>query len=144
MVDGINGTSAAADAFSTGSSPYAQAMNQAMGAVAQELGMTQPQLQSALQGGQTLEQIASAKGISSTQLQGTIQSALQSALPNASSTQVDNLAKRLEGGHHAHHAHGSGGASESSSGAGTGANMLEELEQSLETGESATTNSLYA
>jgi nanoRNase/pAp phosphatase (c-di-AMP/oligoRNAs hydrolase) len=147
MVQGIDGISGANGALGSTASQYSQAMTDAMTAVAQQLGMSQTALQSALQSGQTLTQIASAKGISSSELTNTIQTSLKAGLPNASSNQIANLTQRVEGGHH-HGGHASAaGASES--GAGTGADALEQLEELLGNDNSSSTTgagttSIYA
>lgn len=84
-------------------------------AVAGELGISENQLQTDLQTGKSLTQVAQAAGVSSAQLTKTITSALNNATLPAG-TNVNALTHRIansSGGHHGHH-HGGGGASAAS------------------------------
>jgi hypothetical protein len=79
-------------------------------------------LQSDLSSGQSLQSIASAAGVPSTQLVSTISQSLQSANPGLSSSQATSIATAISqrsggGGHHHHHG-GGGGESGTSSSAG--------------------------
>ena len=85
----------------------AEARTNVMSAVATELGVTQTQLQSELQSGKSLSQLASAAGISSDKLTSTITAALQkSGLPAGTdlSAMATRMANRVGGQHHHHHA----------------------------------------
>jgi len=146
MVQTIDGSSGATGTGSASQSQYAQAMKDAMTAVEQKLGMSSSALQTALQGGQTLSQIATSKGVSASDLQSTIQTALKADLPNASASQLAKMTSRIEGGH-SHHHHGSSSSasssssSDASSSASTSETSLDASLVSLEAPSSATTGS---
>jgi len=92
-----------------GPSRWKSQMNLAMDAVAKKLGMSDSDLQSALQSGKSLTDIAKSKGVSSDDLLSTVKDALKSANPNMSDTQLSNIANRIvnhKGGHHHHHTEG--------------------------------------
>jgi hypothetical protein len=87
------------------SNPMSTARTNVLSAVSSELGISQTQLQSQLQSGKSLAQIASAAGVSSDQLNSTITTALQqSNLP--AGTDIASLATKMANhvpGHHHHH-----------------------------------------
>lgn len=60
-------------------------------------------LKSELQSGKSLSDIAQEKGVSADDLQKSIESAVKSANPNASDTQVSQIAQKAISGHHHHH-----------------------------------------
>ena len=83
-----------------------------MGAAAQLFGMSAQDLRSALAGGQSLDDIAKAKGVSQDDLRSTITHALSGASPQGSSAPsdatLDRIADRIathHGGHHGGHGH---------------------------------------
>jgi hypothetical protein len=112
------------------------AMKDAMGAVAKKLGMSADDMRTALQGGESLTQLASSKGVSTDDLKNTIQSSLKADLPNASSTQLQNLTNRMiSGPPRGAQPH----ASASTSGAGTSSteSVQEQFEKILESATSS-------
>jgi uncharacterized protein YidB (DUF937 family) len=66
-----------------------------MEAAANLLGMSESDLQTALQGGRSLSQIAASKGVSQDQLVSTISSAIQRANPDISADQAKRVATAL-------------------------------------------------
>jgi hypothetical protein len=112
MVQSVGGATGTANG---GVSQLQDARNQALGSVADLFGESLTDLQSQLQSGQTLSSLASSNGISSSDLQKTIQDSLQQSLPQASSSQIDNLTQRLVSGHSGHHHHHAGSVSNSTS-----------------------------
>lgn len=122
MSNPIDELSSAAGSTSSSASSFTQARQDALNAVANELGISATDLRSSLSSGETLTQLAASKGVSSTALQSTIETALKADLPNASDSQISGLASRIASGHHGHHGHGhsaevSGSSGSSSSGA---------------------------
>jgi len=94
----------------------------AMTAVASLLSMTPDQLGSAVASGQSMSSLATAKGVSSTDLLGAITSGLQESVPQRASapsssvlhkiaSNIANHAGAVSGSHHRHH----GGATSSAS-----------------------------
>jgi len=67
----------------------------AMDAAAQALGMSAADLRTALQGGKSLADLASAKGVSQSDLVSAIATALQKANPNLSVDQAKTIASRF-------------------------------------------------
>jgi hypothetical protein len=94
-------------------------MTQAMAPTAELLGMTTDDLKTSLQSGSTLADLASQKGVSSTDLINSIEEGMKAAAPEGAKapaqTQLDQMAnniangKRPGGGGHGHHHHGGGG-----------------------------------
>ena len=114
-IGGVASTWATSAAQST--NPMSTARNNVMTAVAKSLGITATQLQTKLQSGESLSQVASAAGVSSDQLNATITSALQqSNLP--AGTDIAAIATRMANHVGGHHHHGGGGAGSSSALAG--------------------------
>ena len=88
-------------------------MQQTLGPVAQLFGMTTDQLDQALQGGESLTDIAAGKGISQADLTAAIKQGIQQAQPPGSAplsdSQLTNMAGRIAG-HHRHHHHADTGS----------------------------------
>jgi hypothetical protein len=114
--------------WSGGSRPWGgagaqQRMDAAVTASAQLLGMSKSDLQSSLSGGQSLSDIASAKGVSNATLVSTIQKAISQVAPSGGTPPSGDMATRIAGriaGHHHHHKGAAAGASAvASSGAST-------------------------
>ncbi len=82
-------------------------LQQVMGAVSNELGMSQDDVRTALRSGSSLADLATQKGISGDQLTSTISQALQSnGTSSADTTALANrIANHKGGGHHHHHHH---------------------------------------
>ena len=102
MTTAISSLSSLTQTSST--NPYATARSNVMSAVAGELGISQSDLQSQVQSGRSLADIAKTAGISSDQLNATITGALQKAgLPAGAdiSTMASRMASHV-GGHHHH------------------------------------------
>ena len=125
-IDSLSGIGAATGtASASDAAAFTQARQDAMNAAATALGMSPTDLRTAMSSGETLTQLAAAKGISSADLQGTISAALKKDLPNATAAQLNTLSSRMmtgsqhaqhaHGGHHAGGAGGAGGASASAS-----------------------------
>ena len=136
MVQSIDGSNGASGTTGTDQSQYMDAMKDAMGAVAKKLGMSADDMRTALQGGESLTQLASSKGVSTDDLKNTIQSSLKADLPNASSTQLQNLTNRMiSGPPRGAQPH----ASASTSGAGTSSteSVQEQFEKILESATSS-------
>jgi hypothetical protein len=113
MTSAINGVSSTWPPTSTQANPFVTAQADVMTAVAKELGVTTSALQSDLQSGQSLTQVAQAAGVSSSQLNTTVTTALQNAnLPPG--TNISAMASKIQGHHGGHHHHGGGGSSASS------------------------------
>jgi hypothetical protein len=108
MTSPISATASTWQINSAQNSSQSGARANVLKAVSTELGITPAQLQSQLQSGKSLSQVASAAGVSSDQLNATITSALkQSNLP--AGTDLSALATRMAnhvGGHHHHHGGG--------------------------------------
>jgi len=108
MTSPINALTGTLPTSSAPSNPVSTARANVMKAVSSELGISQSQLQSQLQAGQSLSQIATADGVSSDQLNATITKALQqSNLP--AGTDIATLATKMANhvaGHHHHHGSG--------------------------------------
>ena len=136
MVQSIDGTNGASSTTGTDPSQYMDAMKDAMGAVAKKLGMSADDMRTALKGGETLTQLASSKGVSSDQLQSTIQSSLKADLPNASSTQLQNLTSRMISGP-PRGAHPQASASTSGAGTSSADSVQEQFEKLLESATSS-------
>jgi hypothetical protein len=102
----ISSISVSAAAQRPDSAEWKQRAEQAMAPVADLLGLTPDQLQQQLQSGQTLGGLASAKGISHSDLVSAIQNGLQAAAP-AGKTPPAGLAEKIADGtvkhHHRHH-----------------------------------------
>lgn len=131
-VDGISSVSLDATYMATiqpTSQPQHMRRHPGMDAAANLLGMSESDLRTALQSGQSLSQIATSKGISQDQLVSTIASAIQQANPNVSADQATKVATAMAtrtpgsqgsgaaqaadgtgqvaaSGHHHHHHHG--------------------------------------
>jgi hypothetical protein len=82
-----------------------QTREDVLAAVAQELGESEADLQKGLQSGKSLTDLAAAKGVSKDDLQATIAGVIKKDMPNASATQVANIATRMMNGPHGHHGH---------------------------------------
>jgi hypothetical protein len=94
MTSPINSLTGTWPTSSAQSNPLSAARANVMKAVSSELGISQSQLQSQLQAGQSLSQIATAAGVSSDQLNATITNALQqSNLP--AGTDIASLATKM-------------------------------------------------
>lgn len=111
-VDGIQGAQAMQQA-GAGAGMRAH-MQKIMGSVADKLGMSQDDLQAALNGGTSLADIAQSKGVSRDDLVATVSDAIARNRP-AGAPQIDaqQLAGRMVDhvrGHHGHHHHGGGAA----------------------------------
>jgi hypothetical protein len=97
----------------------AQPWSQVMSSVSQLLGVSTDQLQSDLKSGQSLQSVASASGVSATQLVSTISQSLQSSNAGLSSAQANNIAVVMaQRTGHEHHGSGSSGAGGSGTGGG--------------------------
>jgi DNA-binding phage protein len=101
----VSALSSTSQVAPTSSDPASSARSNVMSAVANELGISQSDLQTQLRSGKSLSDVAAAAGISSDQLTATITTALQkSNLP--AGTDVAALATQMAtrvGGHHHHH-----------------------------------------
>jgi hypothetical protein len=89
----------------------AQAHGNVVSAVSKLLGLSASQLQSNLASGQSMQGVASSKGVPSSQLLSTISASLQSSNPNLSSSQAAAIATTLA-------QRAGGGSSQQSSGTG--------------------------
>jgi len=98
-------------------------MQATLGPVAQLFGMSTSQLDQALQSGESLNDIATAKGVSQSDLINAISQGIQQSQPPGtvalSATQLTNIANRIAGHHHHHHGGGGGGGGSSSSSSST-------------------------
>jgi hypothetical protein len=104
MVNGVSGASQASG--NQAQDKLQQVKEDVLSAVASQLGESEADLQKGLSGGQSLQQLAAAKGISSDDLQSTIAGVVQKDMPNASPDQVANVTSRMMQGAHGHHHHG--------------------------------------
>jgi hypothetical protein len=75
----------------------------ALDAAANTLGESSDDLQSELQSGQSLSDIASAHGVSQDKLLDAVKQAVKSSDPGLSDDQVGNVAQKIVSGHHHHH-----------------------------------------
>lgn len=99
---------------SSQTNPFAQARSNVMTAVASKLGLSQTQLQTALQSGQSLSDIATKAGVSTTDLDSTISTALKaSGLP--AGTDISAMTSRMAGHHRHHHSSATSTAASSDS-----------------------------
>jgi hypothetical protein len=106
MVNSISGSSGAGSVSDSSAQDKMRQMREdVLTAVASQLGESEADLKKAMSSGQSLAQIAQAKGVSSQDLQTTIAGVVQKDMPNASADQVSNIANRISGagGHHHHH-----------------------------------------
>ena len=106
MVNGVSGAGQASG--SQAQEKMQQVKEDVMSAVASELGESEADLQQGLAAGQSLQQLAAAKGISSDDLKSTIAGVVQKDMPNASPDQIANVTSRMMQGAHGHHHHGGG------------------------------------
>ena len=109
MTDPIQSVGAATGVSGASGTTFTQARQDALNAAANAPQMSPSALRTALANGETLGQLASAKGISATDLQNTIETSLKKDLPGASAAQLSALASRMVNGSHAHGAHGGHG-----------------------------------
>jgi hypothetical protein len=101
MVNGVSGSSETQGSSAQGK--MQKMKEDVLSAVASELGESESDLQQGLAGGQSLTQLAAAKGISSDDLKSTIAGVVQKDMPNASPDQVANVTNRMMQGAHGHH-----------------------------------------
>ncbi|HEX4385091.1 MAG TPA: hypothetical protein VH083_19165 [Myxococcales bacterium] len=100
----VNGVSGSSETQASSAQGKMQKMKEdVLSAVASELGESESDLQKGLSGGQSLTQLAAAKGISSDDLKSTIAGVVQKDMPNASPDQVANVTNRMMQGAHGHH-----------------------------------------
>ncbi|MGO9877037.1 MAG: hypothetical protein ACLPVY_24940 [Acidimicrobiia bacterium] len=133
-VSGIGATSQALTNAGVDQTSGQNGMQATLGPVAQLFGMSTSQLDQALQSGESLNDIASAKGVSQSDLIAAISQGIQQSQPPGtvalSATQLTNLANRIAGHHHHHHGGGGGGSSSSSTTSST--NPLSAVDQDVD------------
>ena len=106
MIDPVGGSASLSAVRPQPWQPHA--MQAVMSSVANLFGMSSDDLRSSLQGGLSLSDIASQKGISQDQLVSTVSQALQSAgglPPGADPNAIAQKIVERKGGHHGHHHH---------------------------------------
>ncbi len=118
MTDAISGTSFLAGAQGVGLPQPGEFRQAILDSASQALGMTTQDIQTALQGGQSLADLAQQKGVSSDDLVTAIAGGLQQ-LAGSDATQVAQKIASHKGGFggHRHHHHAAGGSAPNASSA---------------------------